>query len=405
MEGLLDRIGTAFMNALYLDVTSACQSVLNTGVKRIQRGLHGWLKNLEGYQPVCWQSVWKTYRHLLPEENDVLDQRNCRAPEGWQLYDICGAGVFPDLAHSRRDRGILLDWPGQLRANDVILIPDLIWDNRGSFFHKIRQTPAKKIGIFHDAIGLRRAWKSGLDVILCAKGVRALAAFDLVLCISEEAEADLLHYWKKWGIKSAQTRVVGWPVPFAGERPCLTPQFDARHLLYVARLEEHKNHLRLLEACELLWKRGVEFQLGLIGCYAYPLYSRKIRKRVESLRRQGRQVDWRPSVTEAELHQAYQKCSFTVFPSLREGFGLPILESLWHGRPVVCGTRGALGEVSSGGGCEPIDPEDVADISAAIYKLLLDPTQYVRRYEEIVKRPLRSWKDYWNEVSEIIRDL
>jgi len=46
---------------------------------------------------------------------------------------------------------------------------------------------------------------------------------------------------------------------------------------------------------------------------------------------------------------------FTVYPSLMEGFGIPILESLWHGKPCVCGGNGALGEVARGGGCLIVD--------------------------------------------------
>jgi glycosyltransferase involved in cell wall biosynthesis len=384
---------------LYLDVTSACQSALNTGVKRVQRGLHGWLSQLETYQPIYWQSALGSYRRLTPQDQSVLEQRNETSVQGFRLYDAFGTGYFSDWRQARKDRALTLPWPEQGRSGDIILVPDLLWDSRASYFRQLHASPMKKVGIFHDAIGLRRAWKSGVDALFCAKGVRALAAFDLVICISQEAEADLLYYWKKWGVKQTRTHVALWPIPFQGEQPPHQANFAARHLLYVARLEEHKNHLRLLEACEKLWEEGMSFQLSLIGCNAYPLYSWKVRRRIQALQTRGRQVELRPQVSEAELHQAYRNSSFTVFPSLLEGFGLPILESLWHGRPVICGVQGALGEVARGGGCEPIDPFDTGSLAAGIRKLLWEESSYHKCYQELQNRPFRTWKDYWGEVS------
>jgi len=68
--------------------------------------------------------------------------------------------------------------------------------------------------------------------------------------------------------------------------------------------------------------------------------------RLQSL---GRPIRWLKHVDDRTLHQAYRECLFTVYPSLMEGFGIPILESLWHGNRCVCGGNGALGEVARGG--------------------------------------------------------
>ena len=75
--------------------------------------------------------------------------------------------------------------------------------------------------------------------------------------------------------------MVPWPVPFAGPRPEIFPNFAARELLYVARLEPHKNHLRLLDACEKLWREGLDFSLRLIGCKAYPDHAWRVRARLQ----------------------------------------------------------------------------------------------------------------------------
>lgn len=388
---------------LYLDVTSACQSALNTGVKRMQRGLHAWLKQFPNCTPVYWQSVRRDYRTLGAQDEACLELTDSRELRGFDLYDAPFLSAF--ISDGRRfwsDRPRLLGWPEKLQQGDVVFVPDLLWDNRSGFFQRMKKCQAKRIGVFHDAIGLRRPEQSQIDRILCARGVRALSNFDLVLCISHEAEADLKYFWKKFGLPVAPTHIAPWPVPFAGNRPEHAANFSARSVLYVARLEAHKNHLRLLDACEMLWAREVAFKLRLIGCNSYPSYSRQVSQRVDELRKKGRDVELRAHVSEQELHDAYRDCSFTVFPSLLEGFGLPIIESLWHGRPVVCSATGAIGEVAAGGGCEAINPQQTEGMARAMESLLTDKEHYQNLYRQIQGRPLRQWVDYWQELAPFI---
>lgn len=404
---------------IFLDVTSACQSPLNTGVKRMQRGLWGWLARAgDGAGvPVYWQSARRTYRKLTERDKVLLDPESVAGVSGVKreagtgevrglnLVDVPLAGALADWRYFRRDAALELPRLRAWNPGEVLMVPDLFWDNRGKFFRERAPEGVRTVGVFHDAIGLRRGWRAGVDGFFCARGVRALARMDLVLCISKEAEGDLLYYWKKFGLAPTATRVVPWPVPFTGKRPVEPASFAARSVLYVARLEEHKNHLRLLQACERLWQEGVDFRLRLIGCHAYPGHSWKVRREISRLRRQGRAVVWQGHVPEAELHSAYQDSSFTVFPSLLEGFGLPILESLWHGRPVVCGSCGALGEVAAGGGCESVDPADTASLARGIRCLLEDPERHRQRCREIECRPFQNWDGYWREVMDALEAL
>lgn len=386
---------------IHLDVTSACQSPLNTGVKRMQRSMHEWLRGGKDYTPVCWQSARCGYRRLSPEDFQTLEQKAAVRVRGIGLVDSFVPGLVPDWLHFFSDAGRMLDWPSELQAGDVLLVPDLLWDNRGAFLARLRGTKARRVGIFHDAIALRRPGQSRLDRHYCARGVRALANLDAVVCISREAESDLHFYWREFGLNPVPTRVVPWPIPFAGSRPVTRPNFSARRLLYVARLEPHKNHLRLLAACEKLWSEGLNFELRLIGCMAYPDTAWQILRHVRALQKAGRAVRWQAHVGEAELHAAYRECSFTVFPSLIEGFGLPIIESLWHGRPVVCGTNGALGEVAAGGGCEAVDTHSEESIANRLRLLLIDERHYDVLHAQTQARPFRTWAEYWKEMAEL----
>ncbi|WP_336331177.1 glycosyltransferase family 4 protein [Haloarcula sp. CGMCC 1.2071] len=76
-------------------------------------------------------------------------------------------------------------------------------------------------------------------------------------------------------------------------------------------------------------------------------------------------------VTEGELKYAYENADVFVFPSLYEGFGLPPLEALACGTPVVASETTSLGEILQEG-CIQVDPEDIQDITDAIVRILDD---------------------------------
>src|ERR1700730_2917621 len=77
-----------------------------------------------------------------------------------------------------------------------------------------------------------------------------------------------------------------------------------------------------------------------------------------------------------------------------EGFVLPIAESLWHGKPCICGGNGALGEVAREGGCLIVDQTKTAALADGIKVLLKDRQLYLRLSDEARAREFRSWSDY-----------
>ena len=81
-----------------------------------------------------------------------------------------------------------------------------------------------------------------------------------------------------------------------------------------------------------------------------------------------------------------------------EGFGLPIAESLWHGKPAVCGGNGALGEIARDGGCLIVDQTNEIELAAAIERLLSDEELYRRLCREARARTFRSWADYIDDL-------
>ena len=387
---------------IFLDLTSACHTPLHSGVKRMQRGLHSLMKSRSWYRPVCWQSVLRDYRSLTSRDMPNLEIQPARALDRKSIHDVPIPGLLKDWKYAWRDRRLQLGWPDAMQPGDMLIVPDLLWDNREVFFRKHAPNGVRKIGFFHDAFPLRFPAESGIDAFLCARAVRMLALFDHVICVSKEAEQDLHHFWHKSGCRPTKTSALHWPAPFHEERLPSLSNFRAKNVLCVARLESYKNHLRLLDACEELWKEGIEFSLTLIGCKSYANQTRRILRRIEQLQAEGHCLQWSVHVSDKELKNGYQNCSFTVYPSIMEGFGLPIIESLWHGRPVVCAGTGALGEVANGGGCEIVDVLDSVSIREGLRKLLCDEEHYGRLYQQSLDRPYKDWHAYWEEFTELL---
>jgi len=386
---------------LYLDVTSSCKSPMNTGVQRMVRGIFLGLSRCRAdVMPLLWNPRLNSYCQLSPSELRFLvqpfanHQRASARPEALSTPFPWSKAVR-HLRHWKRR--FKLD--AAAMSADLLLVPEIFQDNRVTRLRAVQAWfPGQSCAVFHDAIALRLPEYSApgrrhnFPEYVCA-----LASFDKVICVSKEAEADLRSYWNSYGVAPPATAVLGWPTDFGHSRPAPWPNFSARRVLCVATLDRRKNHLTLLEAAEKLWSDGVAFEVVLIGRTTAD-WGATVRSEVNRLVKRGRLLQWLRHVSDLALHQAYRDCSFTVYPSLREGFGLPILESLWHGRPCVCGANGAIGEVAQGGGCLTVSCTDANALADGMHELLAHEATYRRLFDQARDRTFRSWDDYTGEL-------
>jgi glycosyltransferase involved in cell wall biosynthesis len=385
---------------LYLDVSSSCKSPLNTGVQRMVRGMFAGLSPRMDITPILWSQKLNSYCRLSPRElqfliNPFARHTNPSAKPEQLVIRLPWSKTVRHLRNRKRR----FELEAEATANDVFLVPEIFRDNRiGRFTNPAARFPGRSYAVFHDAIALRLPEMTAQDhQPNFSNYVRALASFDKVICVSKEVQADLQYYWDTSGATSPPTVVLGWPTDFGMPRSTLSPNFGAKRILCVATLERRKNHLQLLEAAETLWREGLDFHLRLVGRMTAD-WGETVLSRVQDALKRGRPVKWLRHVSDHALHQAYGDCSFTVYPSLREGFGLPILESLWHGRPCVCGNNGALGEVSAGGGCLPVTCADTKSLADGMHQLLVNASLYDRLFTEACRRSFRSWDDYTNDL-------
>ena len=231
---------------------------------------------------------------------------------------------------------------------------------------------------------------------------------DCILTVSEASKKDILHLFN---VKPEKIVVVYNAID---EHFSTSPsdehvarvreryQLDHKFVLYVGNIKPHKNLVRLIEAFSQLRRTHDDLKLLIIGDEISKLPA--LRRAVHS-HKLHKHVRFLGYLKDDTLTVLYRLASVFVFPSLYEGFGLPPLEAMASGTPVVTSNVSSLPEVT-GDAAVLVDPYDVESIEDGMRRVIDDPVLAATLRRKGLQRAREfSWERTVEKTQRVYREV
>jgi len=286
--------------------------------------------------------------------------------------------IRPDIFHCQYVQ------PPFTRTKTVVTIHDLAHEHFPEFFHPLEALRMKK---------MVRATARRADHIVtvsefCATDIqRRCGVPQEKISVSYPAASEKFHPREKQSCREHLARTYGIDCPF---------------ILYVGRIQARKNLPRLVEAYSHLRKQGISAKLVLAGKQDWQ--SERVLAKIQELGLAD-SVIFPGYVAWDDLPVFYNATEVFVFPSIFEGFGLPVVESMASGVPTITSFGSSLEEVA-GDGALLVDPLDVRSMAEAIGRALTDN----ELRNQLVSRGLRRSAEFTVEkfagkILEVYRNM
>ena len=331
-------------------------------------------------------------------------------------------GLLGLIMDGCRDRSILdraLDsvvrskYSIEMRSGDTFLIVGAFWIYRRYDLLSILRQKNTNVAVFiHDLIqianpefvekGATKEFRKGL--------IDVLTACNFVLANSRFVADDIRRYLKER--MNFQLPVIA--VPLATELNAKDRRTEAidreyqilrkeDYVLVVATLEIRKNHMYLIKIWERLAKEfeGDVPNLVFVGKWGWAISD--LKEYLEESDYVGGRLHIYNAISDAELEFLYRNCLFTIYPSFAEGWGLPIGESLWYGKPCIASNTTAMPEVG-GDFCKYFDPLDIEDGYRVISGVLADRSAF-NAWATRIRNEFRpkTWQNFSIELLDRIK--
>ncbi len=330
---------------------------------------------------------------------------------------VCYEADQPVVAQLGENFHPLLDSSPGYSVREQLTIPLDLRRARVGLFHAPHYvlpplTPCPSVVTIHDCIHLRfPQYLPNRFAYAYAKSSLWVATHrsSRILTVSDASKRDILRYFhipeKKIDVIPNAIDERFWAPPLEEEVEHVREryQLDAPFVLYAGNIRPHKNIERLIEAFYLLRKRGFdEVKLLVIGDEISKYAT--LRRAVHSYKLH-KHVRFFGFVEDKTLAILYRLARVFVFPSLYEGFGLPPLEAMASGTPVITSNVSSLPEVV-GDAALLIDPYEPEAISDAMQRVLSDAgLRADLRARGLARARHFSWERSISRVREIYQEV
>ena len=424
IDAFLRRPSVRFIFRHIQDFIWTCRRWLSGNVRYT---FDGGLQKMMGQLPVA-NGVSETSRGSVAKENVQSDGANVAFPGGKIYIDITStlnardvggiARVALKMAEAglRSGRAVPVTFDGNalrlasderstitLRPGDRYLLIDIFWTitpEHRDFCKKARQSGAMAFICIHDIFPLHYPilMEPGFYRDFSTNLGPALASFDAILTVSKYVAADVRQI-----IGSRYPENSGTPIEvfrlgddaIAGTGGAVRDQIKAVFsngptMLGVGAVVPHKGVPVALSGFDVLWSEGADVQYTLFGrTYSSCPWLREL---IEKHPQYGRRLYWFEDASDSELAYGFARSKALVMPSVIEGFGLPLVEALRSGLPVVASDLAVFREIA---GNMPLyfPPCNTAGLVRALRKAL--------KAERISVMPnATSWDDAFRSLTE-----
>lgn len=365
------------------------------GIIRVEREIATYLRRFRNVAYVLWDG-----QSLCLRELSRLHADRILAPE-WCDPDVALTPYNP--AHLRK---------AKISAADTYISVGLDWDHAptGQVLEYLRPLGAKSILACHDTVPVQFPELLVRDEIgqeFRQHLIEMAHGADRVWAVSQATKRDLSQFWQNARIERTPPEII--PIPLASytqasRLPVLNPHDQAimrnvflrgNYVLYVSSVEPRKNHKLMFDIWRDLWnERGEDCPqfvfVGMVGWGCGDTMQRLTRMAAHI----GGKISGLQRVSDDLLQHLYHHASFTVFPSLYEGWGLAATEAMQHGKVCVVSNNSSLPEATQGL-MPAFHPHDFPSWKAEIERLI-DDLPYRLSLEESITRHYRPLA--WNDV-------
>jgi len=361
----------------------------NSGIQRHVREMaKGLLENGVNLIPIKLNKR-KQFEVLSESELVIFSKFNGPSVDSWKHNR--SLSLRESMRYFRRSNFII--YP-ELQDNRLKEIKNIVtWSQRYSL---------KLVSIFHDAVPIvLKDYYSSNHSEIFLEYMKDLSESDFMFSVSESSNKDYKQIINN--PRNAKLKNVALLSPHNitknngfSEKINNTKEIE---ILFVSSVVGRKNHVNFLKAYSIAQKRiealGYKASLSLISAEVHvpEQYLAEFYALVNNTN-----TNFRQNVSEEELKEAYRNADFTVYPSVYEGYGLPIAESLSTRTPVACSNTSSMKEVAGFGGCITFDPHSINEMADAIVLLATDSKKRNDLVKEIESISPYSWKDYSSSI-------
>ena len=237
----------------------------------------------------------------------------------------------------------------------------------------IQRTKVKTVFTFHDAIFMRypEYYSAAYRRIFTLKNQFSIQYSDHIIAISEQSKRDAIELFNAGEHKISVVyqgcnSIFSAPISEAQKQSVYNKyQLPLSFLLFVGAIEKRKNVKLILEA---LHTKNLDIPLVIIGRPTH--YIKELKETIRRYKME-QQVIFQFNVETADLPAVYSASAAFIFPSIYEGFGIPILEAQTIGTPVIT-SSGSCFEETGGDAAMYINPFDAEELGEAINLVLMD---------------------------------